>query len=127
MSRFKTQFNPTYKGSPGTTYTQPSQTCPDMNLTVKQLLINHTRGIPSNVKIYDPQYFEDQEIPNFVDKTELHDYTQSLKSTQIDLEDQIREEQRLQSLSDQKNVNQSENDIKTTQKEIENLNSRSDE
>lgn len=101
-----------------------------MNLTVKQLLLNHTRGIPSNVKHYDAQYFEEQEIPNFIDKTELEQYKTDLHSRKNNLDHQIRAEREQKVLTDQiknKNSEIEDNETKNTQKEKENFNSRSDE
>lgn len=71
--QFRHQFDPTYNGSPGEYNTQPSQTEPDMSLTVRQLLTNHSRGIQSNVKEYPLNYLE-TEIPKITDLTDMADF-----------------------------------------------------
>lgn len=87
----KTQFNPSYKGTKGDTNNLPSLTVPDMNIGIKQLLKNHTRGISSNIKLHEPQYFE-TEIPNFIDQVEKDQYNNMLKASKNDLGIQIKEE-----------------------------------
>ena len=64
-SRIKKQFQTDPYYMPGETNTQPSLTVPDQTLGIKELLNNHTRGISSNVKMYEGQYF-DTEILAFV-------------------------------------------------------------
>lgn len=58
-------------------------TQPDMTLSVKDLLNNHSRS--SNVQMKDPQYF-DQEIPVFDDITQQIEYKEELKSKLKDAE-----------------------------------------
>lgn len=48
-----------------------------MSLTVKELLLNHSRGIHSDIKHYEAQYFE-TEIPKFDDITEQIEYKEKL-------------------------------------------------
>lgn len=43
--KFRHQFTPGYQGSPGESSNLESMTIPDETLTVRQLLINHSRGI----------------------------------------------------------------------------------
>ncbi len=80
MIKFKHQFNPEYTPDIGETNDQASQTTPDMSLTVKTLLSNHTRGIHSNIKTYDGEYFGDSEIPQFDDIADAHNYKLDLKA-----------------------------------------------
>lgn len=40
------QFNPSYKGTPGPESDPTQVTVPDQNLTIRQLLDNHSRGLP---------------------------------------------------------------------------------
>ena len=49
-SRFRVQFDFEYKGDPGKLMSSEIKTVPDMTLTVRQLLSNHTRGINSEVR-----------------------------------------------------------------------------
>lgn len=68
---FKRQFQKKYKGHEGVKNKGISATIPDMNLTLKELLHNHTRGITSDVKHHEGQYFEEQEIPEILDLNDL--------------------------------------------------------
>ncbi len=49
-----------------------------MSLSVATLLKNHSRGIHSDIKHHEEQYF-DMEIPRFDDITEEIEYKQELK------------------------------------------------
>ncbi len=48
-----------------------------MNLSIPQLLLNHSRNIPNDIKVHDAQYF-DTEIPRFDDITEEREYKENL-------------------------------------------------
>jgi len=82
------EIPPTFKGH---TNTMPSMTVPDMTLTVKQLLHNHTRGIHSDVSHNEPMYF-DSEIPIIDDITDLIAYREDLKAREIALKAKIKQE-----------------------------------
>lgn len=71
--KLRMQFDETYQGHPGIEMDPTSETVPDMGISLKQLLINHTRGLPSTAKMYEAQYFEDLEIPNIDDLVDLQD------------------------------------------------------
>lgn len=83
------QFNPEYKGSEGEINTMPSQTVPDMSLSIQELLLNHSRGIHSEIKNYEGQYFED-EIPIFHDITEMVEHKQELLDRIKEVENDIK-------------------------------------
>lgn len=72
----RTQFSelPQHKGESNTL---PSMTQPDMSLTVKQLLTNHTRNLHTQIVPKQEAYF-DMEIPRFDDITEAEAWKQSL-------------------------------------------------
>ena len=80
--RFAVQFDLTYKGSDGIKPDPKSETQPDMNLTVRQLLANHTRGVTGNIHEKDPLYFDIQ-IPAINDITDVEAYREALK-TQVE-------------------------------------------
>jgi len=90
VKKFNTQFDKhlTFKGEVNNS---PSLTVPDMSLTIKQLLTNHTRGIHSDVSINEPQYF-DYEIPQIDDITDLHAFRRDLQLRKQALELKIKEE-----------------------------------
>tara|TARA_B110000483_G_C18198178_1_gene543991 strand:- start:2554 stop:3030 length:477 start_codon:yes stop_codon:yes gene_type:complete len=77
-NRIQVQFDIEYGGTPGTNPKGKSDTVPDLNLTVRQLLQNHTRGEGSEVKVSEPIYF-DQEIPTITDITDVEEYKEQLK------------------------------------------------
>lgn len=89
---FKTQFNPNYKPDEGETITDQSQTIPNDCLSLKQLLINHSRGLHSTTVERNGVYTGDQIAHRFTDVTEVIDHKNSLAGKQLDLEDQINEE-----------------------------------
>ncbi len=62
-----------------------------MSLTVRELLLNHTRGISSNVKSNEGQYF-DTEIPHFDDITEMIKYKEELVNKMENVKEIIQEE-----------------------------------
>ena len=89
--RIKKQFQTDPYYMPGETNTQPSLTVPDQTLGIKELLRNHTRGISSNVKIYEGQFF-DTEIPIIDDLTDLDAYREDIKAREKALKAKIKEE-----------------------------------
>lgn len=56
-----------------------SETVPDMNLTVRQLLQNHSRGTDSKVTMKEPFYFE-TEVPTIQDLTDVKRYKDMLEA-----------------------------------------------
>lgn len=88
---FKTQFNPNYKPTEGETNVGDSMTVPDMSLSIRELLINHSRGVSLNVNQPEPQYF-DMEIPNFIDLTDREAYKEMLLEKKLQLDEQIKAE-----------------------------------
>lgn len=67
--KFRTQFTD-YHGTKGEDVSQASITVPDMSLTIRELVYNHSRGIGIDVYQPAPQYF-DREIPRINDLTDL--------------------------------------------------------
>ena len=63
-----------------------SETVPDMSITVRQLLENHSRGKESTVEVRKPLYFE-VPIPTINDITDVNAYreqlNQALKKTDV--------------------------------------------
>jgi len=86
--KFKTQFNSSYQGDPGSEQSSETQTVPDMGISLKQLLLNHSRGLPSNVAMREGHYF-DSEIPQIDDLTDLQDARRNLELRQKRLEDSL--------------------------------------
>lgn len=74
------QFDISYNGSKGKTMDGKSKTMPDMNLTVRQLLLNHSRGNDSKVKTQVPLYF-DMEIPTLRDITDVQLFKTNLEES----------------------------------------------
>ena len=63
-------------------------TIPDQTKTIRELLDNHSRGIPLGVKEQKGEYFE-TEIPRFDDLTDLMEYKAQLKDKEKELNKQI--------------------------------------
>lgn len=77
-NRIQVQFDIEYGGTEGIKLTDKSNTVPDLNLTVRQLLQNHTRGENNTVNVSEPVYF-DQEIPTILDITDVEGYKEQLQ------------------------------------------------
>jgi uncharacterized membrane protein YukC len=90
--KFKTQFNAEYKGVFDEQPTGDSKTLPDQTLSIQQLLINHTRGIPSNVSHRDGEYF-DTEIPRHDDIVDAKEYAEALQERKKELEEQVKKDE----------------------------------
>lgn len=95
--RIRVQFDIEYGGSPGKIMDGKSMTTPDLNLTVRQLLENHTRGKTNEVEVRKPLYFE-LPIPVIGDLTDIDKYRkildEQIKSTdafKAQLDDQTKE------------------------------------
>lgn len=91
LKRFRTQFTPNYNGEKGEKNTMPSETVPDQNLSVRQLLINHSRNLTSNVMQRQGEYF-DSPIPNITDLTELDEHKRNLAAEIKEAESQAEQE-----------------------------------
>lgn len=91
-TRFRTQFDPNYKG---TKYMPEggmgiSLTVPDLNLSVKQLMERHTRGIGIGVAQREEHYFEDEEVPKMTDLTDLEIRREQLKQREAEIREEIK-------------------------------------
>ncbi|AXL15641.1 hypothetical protein [Microviridae sp.] len=89
--RLRKQFQTTPLQFKGEINDQPSLTVPDLTLTIKQLLVNHSRGIQSDVSHNEPMYF-DTEIPIIDDITDLDAFRQDLKAREKALSLKIKQE-----------------------------------
>jgi CRISPR/Cas system-associated endonuclease/helicase Cas3 len=89
---FYTQFTntPNYKGKK---MSDELLTIPDQTLTIRNLLDNHTRGIPLGVNTRVGEYF-DTEIPRFDDLTDMLEYKRQLMEKNKELNKLIREEKK---------------------------------
>tara|TARA_B100000767_G_scaffold242551_1_gene239649 strand:+ start:2753 stop:3127 length:375 start_codon:yes stop_codon:yes gene_type:complete len=87
---FRTQYSEnTYKGKimDTTLLTQP-----DQNMSIKDLLDRHSRGLPLGATEQKGEYF-DTEIPRFDDILDAVEYKKSLIQKQKDLETKIKADQ----------------------------------
>ena len=89
---FYTQFTntPNYKGKK---MSDELHTLPDQTLTIRNLLDNHTRGIPLGVNTRVGEYF-DTEIPRFDDLTDMVEYKRQLMEKNKEINKLIREEKK---------------------------------
>lgn len=88
------QFDPNYHNIQGEVNTLPSETIPDMSIGIKQLLINHTRGINTDIKNYESMY--DMDVPQLDDITDLEKFKYDNKIKQDKLKAKVQNEKRLQ-------------------------------
>lgn len=91
-NKYRIQFDFEYGGDPGKTMDGTVVTQPDMSLTVRQLLENHTRGVDSNVQERKPIYF-DVPVPTITDITDVHEYRAHLKEKLMQTDTFIKQEQ----------------------------------
>ena len=66
-------------------------TIPDQTKTIRELLDNHSRGIPLGVNEQKGEYF-DTEIPVFTDLTDIMEYKHQLKEKEAEINKLIAEE-----------------------------------
>lgn len=108
--KIRRQFDPSYNGTPGEVNSGELKTVPDQHLTIRQLLINHTRGLHSEASHNEPIY-TDQEIPRFNDLNDVVEYKQQLQDREDELKEQIKAEKaeakqkRLDAQKDKTNTN----------------------
>ena len=91
LGRFRIQFDFDYTGAEHRQMSDEVVTQPDMSLTVRQLLENHTRGLDSNVQHKEPLYF-DVPVPVITDITDVYEYRQSLEKRIAQVQDFIQQE-----------------------------------
>jgi hypothetical protein len=84
--KFQTQFNPDYKGSPGSEQSNESETDPSQVISLRQMLINHARGIHTNVKQYEDAYFGEDTPPPFEDMVDAREFAEDLREKQKETE-----------------------------------------
>ena len=68
-----------------------SMTLPDQNLTIKELLDRHSRGVSLGASDLQGEYF-DTEVPRFSDLTEMLEYKKELEQKRKELTKQINTE-----------------------------------
>lgn len=91
-SRFKTQFNPKYKGDPGRIMDSKSDTVPNDCISLQDLLKNHTRGIPLQVASKMPLYFENVVHHQITDLNDIKELREALKTRERELKAQAKSE-----------------------------------
>ena len=90
-TRYRIQLDIGYRKPKGKVMDDKTETVPDMNLTVRQLLENHTRGRNSEVHVSEPLYFE-EEIPQIYDMTDIDRRRESLQKQLSDIDAYIAQE-----------------------------------
>lgn len=91
---FQVQFDVTYGGM-YVTKSGESLTVPDMNLTVRQLLNNHSRGLSNDRHLKEPIYF-DMKIPKLKDIVDVYEYRDYLKEQQKSVQKFLDDNEKLQ-------------------------------
>lgn len=90
---FRTQFNSKYEPNRGSKNNQESQTRPDMSLSVRQIMQNHTRGIGLGVNVNEGIYSE-SDIPVFDDLTDMIEHKEHLEEQAKILKKEIADEKK---------------------------------
>lgn len=93
-TRFRKQFDLSYGGTPSVVEFGPSVTEPDLNLTVKELMERHTRGV-GVVPEPKTEYYEDDigdEVPVITDLTDIQDLKERNQAKVKELEKQLEKE-----------------------------------
>lgn len=88
MPRYRVQFDINYNGK-AVEIDGESQTRPEMNLTVRQLLDNFTRHGDHGAEEKPMMYFE-HEVPSFDDVTDVINYKRSLQEQLQSVEEFIK-------------------------------------
>ena len=91
---FQVQFDITYGGT-YITKSGESLTVPDMNLTVRQLLTNHSRGLSNDRHLKTPIYF-DYKIPKIKDMVDVQEYREYLNTHIASVEKFIKDNKKLE-------------------------------
>lgn len=94
----RNQFDPNYKGSKPENSSPVLNTVPDMSLTIRELVRNHTRGISVEINQPEPIFF-DEEIPRIQDMTDLDALRDALKYKEeqtIALQEKVQQEREKQ-------------------------------
>ena len=107
-NRLRVQFDLGYKGTIGKDMDGEILVVPDMHLTIRQLLENHSRGLPAE-DVKEPLYFE-MEVPTLNDITDVQQYADYLEQHIIDIKQKIADQ-----VSENEATN-AKNDDKTTKK-----------
>lgn len=106
--RFRVQFDFDYTPVKGKTMSDEIKTIPDMTLTVRQLIQNHTRGIDGVVKEQQPIYF-DMEIPTIKDLTDVTEYREILQERLIQADQFIKDDLAKDKLEQEAQATKAEN------------------
>lgn len=90
--KFRTQFNPSYKGAKGKVFKGESMTRPEDIMSLKQLLHNHTRNIQSNASHHEGIYTEEQVVPQIRDMNDIVEHRNALNERKNDVESKVKQE-----------------------------------
>lgn len=101
----KTFYSSGYKKDMG-----KSMTVPDQNLTIKELLDRHSRGVPLGAPQLKGEYF-DTEIPKFDDLTDALEYKKDLEKKKAKLEELLKSQQLNKVKAKAKPLNEKSEDV----------------
>lgn len=91
--KFNTRYNLKNKPFKGEKFTKPSQTTPDMSLSVRELYMNHSRGMDMDVFTRQAVFLgEDIEIPDIKDLTDIEENAQRLNEQKEQIENDAKEQ-----------------------------------
>lgn len=93
---------------------QTVNTIPDQNLSIRQLLDRHSRGLPLGASQNQGEYF-DTEIPRFYDLTDMLKYKQELMDRNKSINNLIKDEKKAAKQREKENLKKTE-DLQTSDK-----------
>jgi hypothetical protein len=97
-THFNTQYN--HNHSQGKKMDPVGLAVPDQNLSIRELLDKHSRGLPLGVTQKQGEYF-DTEIPVFTDLTDIPQFKKDLIEREKILTDQIQFEQQQKKIKEE--------------------------
>lgn len=91
--KFRRNFDPKYKGTKWENETGEKVTVPSMALTVKELMVRHTRGLETGVPTREGYYMEEgEEVPRILDLTDLVERRERLEERTKEINKAIKDE-----------------------------------
>lgn len=87
--KIQRQFNSKYKGTPSNIEFEKSKTVPDLNLSVRELIHRHTRGIGIK-EAYKQGFYFDTIIPQINDINDIYERKAALRKWQNELDKEVR-------------------------------------
>lgn len=92
MTKFSRQWDKSYKGYPGMENNGKDLCVPDQNISLRELMYRHTRGLPIDGNVMKNGEYYGVEIPKITDLTDIENYRERLKVAKDELMEAIKAE-----------------------------------